>query len=252
MLIIDHLCKYPLTTQKKVDFELFKQAVDLIIKKEHLTKEGLINIINIKASMNFGVISDSMLAEFPDIKPIERPNPPPGGGDLVIGPPPGGGLRPLVKSRVHMDPDWLSGFVEGEGCFFVNIYKRKDSVLGEGVKLVFKLTQDNRNNEVLALVSSHLACGKIYSQSSKGRVLDFMVTGLEDILGKIIPFFLAHPLKGAKLNEFQDFVKVAKLMQNKAHLTKGGLEEIRSTPPIPPPLKGPKGGGGSSALPRIY
>lgn len=78
------------------------------------------------------------------------------------------------------------------------------------------------------MFSSVFGCGKVYSQSYKGGVLDFMVTGLGDITGKVIPFFLAHPLKGAKLKEYQDFVKVAGLMQNKAHLTKDGLEEIRS------------------------
>lgn len=215
MVIIEHLEKYPLITQKRVDFELFKQAVDLIINKKHLTKDGLVNIINIKASMNFGVISDSLLTEFPDIKPSLRLS----RWDLE---------RSLLKSKVSIDPDWLSGFVEGEGCFLVNIYKRKDSVLGEGVKLVFKITQDKRNSEVLALFSSIFDCGKVYNQSPKGGVLDFMVTGLADITEKVIPFFLAHSLKGAKLKEFQDFVKVAELMQNKAHLTKDGLEAIRS------------------------
>lgn len=206
-LIIDHLCKYPLITQKGADYELFKQVLDLIIKQEHLTKEGIAKIVNIKASMNFGVISDYLRSEFPVIKPVQRPS---------------------VKSLKIHDPDWVSGFVEGEGCFFINIYKRKDSVLGEGVKLVFKITQDKRNKEVLALLSSIFGCGKIYNQSPTGGVIDFMITGLGDITGKVIPFFLAHPLKGAKLKEFEDFTKVAKLMENKGHLNKEGLEEIRS------------------------
>jgi hypothetical protein len=54
-----------------------------------------------------------------------------------------------------------------------------------------------------------------------------MVTGLIDIVENIIPFFLAHPLCGAKKKEFEDFVKVAELMKNKAHLSKEGLEQIR-------------------------
>lgn len=45
---------------------------------------------------------------------------------------------------------------------------------------------------------------------------------------EVIPFFLAHPLQGAKKKEFADFVKVAELMKLKAHLTKDGLEQIRS------------------------
>jgi len=118
--------------------------------------------------------------------------------------------------------------VDGEGCFFVNIYKRKDSILGEGVKLSFKVTQDNRNSVLLASLVDIFGCGAVYSQGKKTvTVQDFMVTALSDITDKIIPFFLAHPLQGVKQKEFADFVRVAELMKNKAHLTKTGLEKIR-------------------------
>ena len=54
-----------------------------------------------------------------------------------------------------------------------------------------------------------------------------MVTGLMSITENIIPFFLAYPLEGGKKKEFEDFVKVAEFMKNKAHLNKDGLEQIR-------------------------
>ena len=49
-----------------------------------------------------------------------------------------------------------------------------------------------------------------------------MVSGLSHISEKVIPFFLAHPLQGAKKKELADFIKVADLMKLKAHLTKEG------------------------------
>ena len=51
-LIINHFDKYYLITQKRADFELFKQAFILIQNKEHLRLEGLQKIIAIKASIN--------------------------------------------------------------------------------------------------------------------------------------------------------------------------------------------------------
>lgn len=96
VVIIEHLNKYPLITQKRIDFELFKQVVDLIINKNHLTKEGLAKIINIKASMNFESISESIQAEYPDINPVKRP---------------------LMQTIESIDPNWLSGFVEGGRLF---------------------------------------------------------------------------------------------------------------------------------------
>lgn len=40
-VIIPHFTKYPLLTQKRVDFELFKEAIELLVNKKHLTEEGL-------------------------------------------------------------------------------------------------------------------------------------------------------------------------------------------------------------------
>ena len=86
--------------------------------------------------------------------------------------------------------------------------------------MVFKITQDNRNSELLSKFVEIFGCGAIYSQSKHtGNVQDFMVTALSHITGKIIPFFLAHPLQGAKKKEFADFIRVAELMKLKAHLT---------------------------------
>ena len=65
----------------------------------------------------------------------------------------------------------------------------------------------------------------------KGRINreigEFVVTGLSDITEKIIPFFNQYPLRGSKALDFKDFVKVAELMKNKAHLTAEGLDQIR-------------------------
>jgi len=108
----------------------------------------------------------------------------------------------------------------------VNIYIRKDSVLKKGVKLSFKITQDNRNSDLLVRFIEIFGCGGVYNQSKSSNVLDFTITGLSDLTDKIIPFFLAHPLQGAKKEELADFIKVANSMKLKAHLTKEGLEQI--------------------------
>ena len=51
-VIIPHFDRYPLITQKKADFILFKKVIDLMNRKEHLTLEGLQKILAIKASIN--------------------------------------------------------------------------------------------------------------------------------------------------------------------------------------------------------
>jgi hypothetical protein len=44
----------------------------MVQKKEHLTLEGLQEIINLKASLNLG-LSDALKLAFPNINPVDRP-----------------------------------------------------------------------------------------------------------------------------------------------------------------------------------
>jgi hypothetical protein len=71
-IIIPHFLKYNLLTQKAADFFLFNKIVRLINTKAHLTKEGLHQIINIKASLNLG-LSENLKSDFTKITPVERP-----------------------------------------------------------------------------------------------------------------------------------------------------------------------------------
>lgn len=92
-VIIDHFDKYPLITQKRADFELFKQVVDLVSRKEHLTLSGLHKIVAIKASLNNG-LSPELKAAFPNIIPVPRP--------LV-----------QLPTFTCINPSWLAGFTSG-------------------------------------------------------------------------------------------------------------------------------------------
>jgi len=68
---------------------------------------------------------------------------------------------------------------------------------------------------------------EITSKKISGDIIDFKVTKYSDIVDKIIPFFEKYHIIGVKLDNFQDFCKVAKLVGDKDHLTVEGLEKIR-------------------------
>jgi hypothetical protein len=70
--LIPHFDKYPLLTQKKADYLLFKSAVYLMNEGEHLTDEGLRKLVSIRASMNNG-LTEVLKTLFPDIIPVKRP-----------------------------------------------------------------------------------------------------------------------------------------------------------------------------------
>jgi hypothetical protein len=128
--IIAHFNKYPssaaffyiykknLISQKQSDFILFKKVISLINKGEHLTPQGLINILSIKASSNLG-LPDRLKILYPNIVPVERPK---------------------VTDQTIKDPFLLSGFVDGEGSFGIKTQKSRTR-LGLAVWLRFKITQ---------------------------------------------------------------------------------------------------------------
>lgn len=64
--------KYPLISQKIGDYLLFKQIVSIMQLKEHLTLEGLQKIINIRATLNYGLSKELQLM-FPETIPVPRP-----------------------------------------------------------------------------------------------------------------------------------------------------------------------------------
>jgi hypothetical protein len=51
-VIIPHFDKYFLITKKRADYELFKSVIGKMNNKEHLTKTGLQEIVNIRATLN--------------------------------------------------------------------------------------------------------------------------------------------------------------------------------------------------------
>lgn len=71
-VIFDHFASFPLITQKRADFELFKQAVSIRESGRHTTLDGLQDIINIRASMNNGLTEELKVA-FPNTIPVIRP-----------------------------------------------------------------------------------------------------------------------------------------------------------------------------------
>ena len=207
-LIINHFDNYSLITRKLEDYKIFKKvpartscgAVFIIIKKkEHLTLEGIKKIVSLKSNFNNG-LSLNLKEDFSEILQIKKWK-----------------RSELIKIE---DPNWISGFVDGEGCFFIFIRKENNNI-----SLVFHITQHIDDIDLLKEFINYFKCG-YYLQCNKnaGR---FIVTKFKDINRIIIPFFKRNSLKGFKLLDFMDFCEVAKLIEKKYHLTHEGIEKIK-------------------------
>jgi hypothetical protein len=71
----------------------------------------------------------------------------------------------------------------------------------------------------------HLKCGSIRPDRSD-KTLKYEVRCLDDLVGRIIPFFEANPLISSKQRDFEWFAQVCKLVHAGAHRSKPGLREI--------------------------
>jgi len=208
-VIIPHFDKYPLLTQKNADYLLFKKAVNILLQGEARSSiEGMHKIISIKASMNLG-LSDKLKILFPTVIPVPRP---------VIS----------DKDIPDIHPYWFTGFVDGEGFFYVKSLKNKNYSTGFNVTMVFSVFQHARDKALLTKFIHYLGCGRIEITSTRPNGVNFTVSKFRDIEDKIIPFFHSYPLQGIKSMDYLDFAKVAKIIEIKGHLTMDGIKKINS------------------------
>ena len=200
-VVLPHFNNYPLITKKYADYLLFLDAVYLIKNKEHLTKEGLNKIVAFKSSMNLG-LSDELKRDFPSVIPA---------------------IVPIIANNKIFSPEWIAGFVSGEGSFIIKISKSRNSKLGVGVQLVFQITQHLRDEKLIKNFILYFGCGRLVKFDQK---VNFIVTKFSDIIEKIIPFFNKYPIVGVKALNYKDWCEVALIIKNKGHLTKSGFYKI--------------------------
>ena len=126
---------------------------------------------------------------------------------------------------MHLEAQWIVGFVDGEGCFHVGINKHPDMKVGYQVLPEFTVVQHERDIQILHALKSYFGCGVV--RSNHGDRMAYRVRGQQHLLQHIIPFFEKHKLKTKKGIEFRKFRRVLLMIQEGLHLTEDGLLKIR-------------------------
>ena len=93
--------------------------------------------------------------------------------------------------------EWFVGFVDGEGCFFIDISKKNT--------ISFLLTIGIHLDDLgtLEFIKNRLNCGSIYTN----RLATFNVKRINDIQNILIPLFDKFPLNGIKYLDYLTFKK---------------------------------------------
>ncbi len=125
---------------------------------------------------------------------------------------------------------WIVGFVDGEGCFSVPIFKNTTYKLGWQVQPDFVVVQGARSVDVLHEMKQFFGCGDVYVNrrydNHREHLYRYSVRNRAYLHSVIIPFFEANPLRTAKATEFQKFATVVQMMRMRLHLTVEGLTRI--------------------------
>ena len=124
---------------------------------------------------------------------------------------------------MDLNPDWVVGFVDGEGCFYVGINPHPEMKLGYQVLPEFRVVQHKRDVQILYALKRFFRCG-VVRRNHEDRY-ELRIRKLSCLLEAVM-FFERHPLKTKKNVDFKKFARVVRWMDKGQHLTPDGLIKI--------------------------
>jgi len=138
-------------------------------------------------------------------------------------------LRPGQDAGSPVDlvdlPSYISGYVDGEGCFTVSISPRPTLLVGWEVRPSISVGQNGDRSEVLHQIQLYLGCGTIRPDRSD-RTLKWGVRSLPLLMARIVPHFRRYPLRSGKRKDFELFADICERMVRGDHRHRSGLVEI--------------------------
>lgn len=123
--------------------------------------------------------------------------------------------------------DYLVGFVEGEGMFYIGIVPSRETKTGWQVIHFFKVSQNPSGKVILNYLKKRLGCGYLKANSQTDltdKSLAYIVRDLPSLRDKVIPFFEGKLV--IKRRAFEQFKQVLILVAQKKHLSLNGMRKI--------------------------
>lgn len=130
---------------------------------------------------------------------------------------------------MKLDKNWVVGFVDGEGCFYVGINKCLSLNVGYQILPEFRIVQHERDLKLLYAIKDFFGYGLVVPNKSKeSSVYEYRVRKFETLLNVVVPFFEKNELLTTKKFNFYHFREIILLMKDNHHLTFEGLNKIIS------------------------
>lgn len=126
---------------------------------------------------------------------------------------------------MKLNPFYIVGLFDGEGWFGVSLAEKKELTAGFQVSLNFGINMNSRELPLLYSIKEFFGCGTVEIRSN--AMVQYRVRSFKDITTIIIPFFDKYKLQGGKISDFNYFKVIAKIMEEKKHITLDGVQAIR-------------------------
>ena len=120
---------------------------------------------------------------------------------------------------------YISGFVDGEGCFCVSFQPSRRHRFGWEVRPSFSVSQNADRAQLLYRIQELWRCGFIRPDRSD-RTLKYEVRKVEDLVEIVLPHFQTYPLLSAKMNDVNYLTRICELIRSEQHLQEVGFREI--------------------------
>ncbi len=132
------------------------------------------------------------------------------------------------RSQGELPPQYIAGFVDGEGCFSVSIYPHPTVRYGARFQIqpCFQVYQERANVEILERIRDYFGFGSIASKGPNSTVMTLSIQSRRALLSVVIPFFEQYPLFSLKHKDFLKFKEIVLAMERKEHLSAEGFERI--------------------------
>ena len=126
---------------------------------------------------------------------------------------------------VPLDPWFVTGLTEGEGCFCISLAIRAKLRTGLEVRPSFSLSLNEKDLGLLEDLQAFFGCGWI--RESKGdRTFKYEARSIGDLTNRILPHFERFPLRGDKARSCAGFSRVCQMIEQGDHLQCEALREI--------------------------
>ena len=120
---------------------------------------------------------------------------------------------------------YISGFVDGEGCFCVSFQPSQRHRFGWEVRPSFSVSQNAERSELLYILKELWGCGFIRPDRSD-KTVKFEVRTIGDLVAKVLPHFRTYPLLSSKHADFARFERICEAVNAGRHLERDGLVMI--------------------------